>query len=393
MNNNYKKIAVVFYSVTALYWFSLYSYGSVLSNHAAKMGADAAMIGLIAGSYGLAQMVLRIPVGIFSDIIKNRKLFIGVGLVFSCISSIGLGLAETPGQLLLFRSFAGIAVSTWVVFPGYITETLIGTDTHELMGKLSAINKSGRMIALLAGGFAAQLFGGQWAFLIGGIVAALSLILWTALPADSYHSDHKKHSVKEFLSVIKDRDLFITSILITFFQFAVFAATYTFTPVLAKNIGMNEVFIGVLTALFTMAGIASALLSGTFFKKHLGPKRTVTMAFLASGFIFMAMPFVQTAILLFLLQVAVGFFMGMILPILMAQSMKNIPKEKKGSAMGYFQAIYGIGVLAGPYIMGLIINYGNIKLGYSVVLAICIIAAMATYSYGRRDRKNGLEKY
>ena len=61
--------------------------------------------------------------------------------------------------------------------------------------------------------------------------------------------------------------------------------------------------------------------------------------------------------------------------------------------MGFYQATYGIGMVLGPYIVGLITRYGNIKTGYIMVLAICMTAAILTYLYGREDRKNGLAKY
>lgn len=392
-SKKFNSAAVVFYSVTALYWFALYTYGSVLSNHAAGMGADAAMIGLISGSYGFAQMVLRLPVGIFSDKIKNRKLFIGAGLLFACISSLGLGLSQTPGQLLLFRSIAGIAAAMFVVFPGYITEMNNNPDNHKVMGTLSAISKTGRMSAIIIGGLAVQMFGGKWAFLIGGIVAGAGILIWLRMPMDYYHDDHKNNSMKELLSILKDKDLVVSAFLTALFQFAVFATIFTFTPVIAKDMGIGDAAIGFLTALFTMTGIISAILSGTFFKKLLGPKKTVAIAFVISGFVFAAMPFINSPVLLFFAQIAVGFFMGLILPLMMGQCLKNIPKEKKGTAMGFFQAVYGIGMVLGPSAVGLIIRYGNIEAGYFMVMAICVFAAICTYMYGKEDRKNGLAQY
>ena len=56
------------------------------------------------------------------------------------------------------------------------------------------------------------------------------------------------------------------------------------------------------------------------------------MAFAMSGLLFVAFPFVTAPILLFVLQIFAGFFMGLVLPLLMGQSLKNIPKEKKGTA-------------------------------------------------------------
>jgi MFS family permease len=338
-------------------------------------------------------MILRLPVGIFSDSIRNRRWFIGAGLLFACISSIGLGLSSTPGQLLLFRSIAGIAAAMFVVFPGYITEMAGDNDNHKVMGVLSAVNKTGRMAAIFLGGLAVQFLGGKWAFLFGGIVAGFAILIWFALPSDKYHEDHQNHSIKELVGIIKDRDLYISAGLTALFQFAVFATTYTFTPVIAKSIGMSDISIGFLTALFTLTGIVSALISGTILKRLLGPKKTVALSFGMSGIAFAIMPFVNSPGILYLLQVVAGLAMGMILPLLMGQCLKNIPKEKKGTAMGFYQATYGIGMVLGPYIVGLIIRYGNIKTGYITVLAICMTAAILTYLYGREDRKNGLAKY
>lgn len=385
--------SLLFYIINALYWFSLYTYGSVLSNHAADLGADAAMIGLISGSYGFAMMLLRLPIGVFSDRIKNRKWFIGAGLLLSCISGIGLGLAETPGQLLVFRSIAGAAAAMFVVFASYITEMGDKGDNHKTMGTLSAVNKTGRMIALFTGGLIVQLFGGKWAFLTGGLAAGLTILIWTMLPVDKYHEDHKDHSIRELLEIVKDKDLASSAGLTIFFQFAVFASTYTFTPVIARNLGMSDISIGFLTSLFTLTGILSALLSGTVFKKYIGTKRTVAVSFALSGIFFVFMPFVKSVIMLYCLQIAAGLTMGLILPLLMGESLKNIPSEKKGTAMGFYQALYGIGMVSGPYAVGLTTRYLNIRIGYIMVLAICTGAAALTYLYGREDRLNGLAKY
>jgi MFS family permease len=383
----------IFYLVTATYWFSLYSYGSVLSNYSASLGADVTMVGLISGSYGFAQMILRLPVGVFSDVIRKRKIFIGIGLLFSIASGIGLGLASTPIQMLVFRSLAGVSVSTFIVFPGYMTETYTHLDNHRAMGNMTASSRIGRTVAILAGGLVAQILGGSWAFLIGGIAAAVCLMPYLLLPGDTYGDGHKKHSVRELLNVIRDRHLFISAITAVFFQFGTFAAIYTFTPMLAKDIGISEAGIGLLTAFFTLTGSFSSILAGSYFKREFGTVKTVAAAFLVSGVIFWLMPRGGGVITLFALQFAAGFSMGVILPLLMARSMNNVPVEKKGTAMGYFQSIYGIGIISGPYLVGLVINNGNIEDGYTVIAGVCIAAAAFTLLTGRETVKNGLEKH
>jgi len=61
---------------------SLYAYVPILSPYAESLGASYKMVGMIIGSYGFTQMLLRIPLGIISDKMGNRKLFIISGIAF-----------------------------------------------------------------------------------------------------------------------------------------------------------------------------------------------------------------------------------------------------------------------------------------------------------------------
>lgn len=393
MSGIHKKTLWIFYTVSAMYWFSLYTYGSVLSNHATLLGADAMMIGTIAGSYGVAQIIMRIPAGYLSDRIQNRKYFIGAGILFCIVSGLGLGLSTSPEHMLIFRVMAGIGATSGIILPGYMTETFKDMDPHHAMGSLSASFKIGRTIAILLGGIIAHYIGSKWAFLTGGIAAGLCLIPWVLLPLDRKHEEKVHRTTKEILSVIKDRDLYMSSIILIFFQFAVFATTYTFTPFMAKNLGVNEALIGLLTALFTIMGVLSAMLSGKIMKRLFGPKKTVLLAFLGSAFMFAIFPFTVTAWQLFVVQLLVGFCMGFVLPIMMAQGLLNIKTGMKDTAMGYLQAIYGFGILSGPFVMGAMVKYTSIKAGYFMVAAVCMIGWIITYFYGVEDRKNGLAKY
>ena len=80
-------------SAVFLFWFSVYTYPSFLTTYATNtLGATKVLAGMIVGSYGLTQMILRIPLGIVSDILKKRKLFVMIGFGLSILASGGLAL-------------------------------------------------------------------------------------------------------------------------------------------------------------------------------------------------------------------------------------------------------------------------------------------------------------
>ena len=115
----------LFCIVTSLYWFSMYTYVPNLSTYAESLGATHKMVGLILGSYGFTQMLLRIPLGIFSDRINKRKIFINLGILTSLLSALAMGILKSPVCLLIFedvRSSSGHMVNLYSaifkLFPG-----------------------------------------------------------------------------------------------------------------------------------------------------------------------------------------------------------------------------------------------------------------------------------
>src|SRR6056297_3615093 len=168
-----KKNIKLFVFVTAFYWFSMYAYIPTFSPYIESLGASHRMIGLILGSYGFTQMLIRIPLGIFSDRINKKKIFVNIGILISLISTTGMWFAETPALILVFRSLAGASAATWVSFTVLFSSYFEKDDTAHAIGIINASNKSGQVIGMLLGGIIAQSLSQQYPFLLaagGGII-------------------------------------------------------------------------------------------------------------------------------------------------------------------------------------------------------------------------------
>ena len=81
----------------------MYTYPSFLSGYVQNvLGAGSVLVGMIVGSYGFVQMLLRIPLGICSDRVKKRRVFVQAGFLATILSGAGLSLvalaaARRPG--------------------------------------------------------------------------------------------------------------------------------------------------------------------------------------------------------------------------------------------------------------------------------------------------------
>ena len=170
-----------------LFWFSVYTYPSFLSSYAVNgLKATSTMAGMIVGSYGLTQMALRIPLGIWSDVLKKRKPFIMFGFGFSILASAGLaftalqaGKDSVPEGLavaaLIFRGVSGITAATWVHFSVLYSASCRGDQVSAAMSRIIVPQCGSQILAMLLGALLADYLGELYAFLLATVAAVAGL--------------------------------------------------------------------------------------------------------------------------------------------------------------------------------------------------------------------------
>ena len=90
---------VLFCVGTFFFWSSLYVYVPVLSVYARSKGASLTLAGLVVSAYGLTQLLTRIPIGFFSDVLGQRKPFVLVGFVAVSVITPIYNLVGQAGKL------------------------------------------------------------------------------------------------------------------------------------------------------------------------------------------------------------------------------------------------------------------------------------------------------
>ena len=375
-----KKNIKLFIFVTAFYWFSMYAYIPTFSPYIESLGASHKMIGLILGSYGFTQMLIRIPLGIYSDRINKKKIFVNLGILLSVISTIGMWFAETPAIILVFRSLAGASAATWVSFTVLFSSYFKDDDTAHAIGIINASNKSGQVVGMLLGGIVAQRLSQQYPFLLAAAAGIVGFIL--SLKVDENKNiDQKTITLKEIIKVAKNRSLLTVSFLAILMMMISHSTTFGFIPVVAKNLGAGSFHLGLLTTITTIPAILSSYLSGSYFSNKIGEKNTVTTGFLLLAVSCILVPFIKDLYILFFVQMLNGFSQGMIFPVLMGLSIKNVEANKRGTAMGFFQAIYGLGMFMGPIFVGTISDFAGLKMGFWMIGLVGILGAILTRFY------------
>lgn len=360
-----------------LFWFSMYTCVPILTAYTMDLGASNKMAGLIVGMYGLSQMLLRIPVGVVSDRIHKRKMFIILGMVFSVFAGAGILMTQDLTWILLLRVIAGAAAATWVDFTILFASYYPRNETTQAMGTISFYNSIGQMLGILCGGWFADTFGWESAFLIGAVVGVFGMI-GALFIVEKFEDNQQKITLQGVVEVARDRILLTVSFLSILFQVLTFATVFGFTPVFAQSLGATKLDMGLLTFCSTFPTALAAWFGGKYLSRKLGERNIIIVGFILSGVFTIAIPFTHSLWLLIVTQSIAGFGRGFTSPVLMSLCIKHMDSGKRATAMGFYQAIYGLGMFAGPLFMGLAGDWLTLQEGFVIVgLLGCITAILA----------------
>ena len=364
---NEKKNERYLHSAVFLFWFSVYTYPSFLTTYVTDtLGAAKVLAGTIVGSYGLTQMILRIPLGIMSDVLKKRKLFVMIGFVLSIISSAGLsiialiaGRESVPEGLaygvLIFRGISGMMAATWVNFSVLYASSYEGDQVTKAMSRIIVPQCGSQIIAMLLGAWLAGNLGEIWAFLLATAAGILGLLVMIKVKEQA--PEGEPMTIKGFLEVAKNRQLITGTALAAIYQLVVWATVQGFVQNWAKEvIGFTTASLGLLSVANLLPSTIFSHFSGTVLAPKLGRRAVLTAGFLAIAGACFLYPKTQSVFSLLMVQALLGAGVGLIMPLTMASAIETVPNEKRGAAMGIYQALYGVGMFIGPVLGGFIIE-------------------------------------
>jgi len=367
----------LFCAVTLLFWFSMYTCVPILAAYVEFLGASHQMAGLIVGMYGLSQMLLRVPVGVLSDRFHKRKLFILFGLLFSAFAGLGILVTKEVTWILILRALAGAAAATWVDFTILFSSYYRKEETTRAIGTISVYNNLGQMLGIMCGGWFADQFGWESSFLIGaavglaGLVGALFLV-------EKFDENAQRITARGVAEVASDRTLLTVSFLSILFQLITFATVFGFTPVYAQSLGASKLDMGLLTFFSTFPTAVAAWIGGRHLAERIGEKNVIIIGFILSGVCTALIPAISSLWLLIASQAVAGFGRGFSSPILMSLSIKHMHPDKRATAMGFYQAIYGLGMFMGPLFMGAAGDWLTLQEGFVIVGVLGGISAVLT---------------
>ena len=382
-----KRTIRAYYVGMFLYWGALYVYSPILSVYAQSLGASFTTVGVVVGAYGFVQMWLRIPLGIWSDRLGRRLPFLYAGHFFNLVGCLGLAIAPTPMYLVIFRGVLGISAATWVAFTVLFASYFPANQSPKAMGIITAINGISLITVNGFGGQIAQMWGMGATFYAGAVLAAIGLI--ATVPIKEHRTHREPPTFRQIWRIITHPALMLVASITALNHYAFWATTFGFVPVYAADLGASKLTLGIIGVAALVPYTLTAPMNHRF-AARLGENRAVFIGILVMAVTMFVVPLINNIPLLAISQGASGFGRGLVYPLLMGLSIREISGEDRATAMGVYQAVYAIGMFLGPTTAGAVADAVGLSGAFIIAGTVSVIAAAAALTL--LGRTNDLSK-
>ncbi len=364
----------------AFVWMFMYVYTPIFSVYVRSMGISAAVLGIISGSYGVTQILLKIPLGMLLDRTKNDRLVLCVGFSLATLSNLIFVVQDGDAAMLLIaRCLAGAGASWWLVVSVLYAKYHSIDEQVKAQGRLASISNLGKIGGCVLCTVIAQYLGYKATFIAALGVSAAALGVSSGMRNIREVKPEKKASLKDCLLILKNKELVFLSILAIIGQLAYFGQVMTFNPVVAGDLGADSLMLGIMSTLAFAAMTMGSAVVGSKLYRRLGGINVTALGF-ALGALGSVPLFLNTSlIVVFIMQMLGGACYGITQAALAGFVMRCVPSEQRGMASGIFQSIWGVGVLLGPVIMGQAIDNLSLAASYWIVFGLVAAAIILCY--------------
>ncbi|WIH83498.1 MFS transporter [Brachyspira pilosicoli] len=367
--------------IMILYWFSLYTYIPFQVPYLYALNVTPSIVGIILGLYGASQMILRFPFGIISDYFGKYKIFIVLGSLLSAVSCIIKIVYPSANGFLVGNILTGVAASTWLMYMVLYYSYFDRSKEHMAASKCLVANVIGMFLGFLFATIFYQKFGMNLMLIAAALAAFAATILALFLKEEKRE---KKNNIKDLILVIKNKRLLFFSVLSIIEQGIHMAASVSFTLNRIKELGGASYLVGIASLLNMFFAIVSAYIASTSFASKRSSKFYVPFSFVLLGLYCVAVILTKNIFVIVASQILSGLSIGMLASYLTSEALIEIDRDKKSSAMGFYQTAYSIGIFIYPIITGKIVEMYSIEMAYIFLTASAVICAFIALLYYKK---------
>lgn len=353
--------------VVILFWFAQYVYIPYQTPYLLSLQVSEVFLGSILGAYGVTQLLLRLPIGVMADSAGRHKGFILYGTLAAGLASLIRLLFPNGDGFLAANLLSGMASSMWISFMVMYTGFFPEKEQQKATGRIILCCNLGILLGFLISSLLYKQFGMGLLCILSMMAGVLGTVLALFLKEEKRKGTFSSASLRS-LKICFHKRLILFSLLALIQQGVQMSTAMSFTAQILKERGASAFIIGLSSIIYMASAVLTSGFSSSGKAVKIGPRVFIPFVFFTLGIYCILVPIIPFIPLLLALQFLPGMATGILFSNLTSEAMKGIPAEMKSTAMGFYQAMYALGITLFPMFTGKLIA------GYSHLTAFTVLA-------------------
>lgn len=381
-----RKQEINYLAMVSLFWFAQYVYIPYQTTFLTASGASSAFTGMVVGAYGISQLALRFPIGICADSVGRHKYFIMAGAIASGTASLFRVFWCNGTGFLVANFFSGLASAMWISYMVFYTNHFSAGDQQTATSRIVLFNNFGMLLGFLCSTISYHRIGMAGICMLSICAGLMAFLLSIGIKETEVHPGI--HKTRELLSVCNIRRLWLFSFIALIQQGIQLTTAMSFTNQILKELGASDGIVGISSVIYMISsvGFAAFAASGTCSRK--GPRFWIPLVFAVVALYCILVPAAGSIPVLLLLQILPGMSTGILFSFTTSEAMRDIPADRKSTAMGMYQAIYAVGMTTFPIFTGALATRKGILNGYLLLAGIALLGGIGAVMYYKKEAAN-----
>lgn len=376
-------------AVSFLFFYAQYIYIPFQVSYLTELGATVAFAGIVTGAYGASQLILRLPIGVMADCAGKHKKILIAGTLLAGLACVLRVFCPGTWGFLTASLLSGVASATWLSFMVMNSSFYTPEEQQKASGKIVFAYNAGILAAFITGTVLYDMGGMRLLCILGAAGSILGVFCCFQLT----EADVKKEAISpwKLLGICTNKRLIFFSILALVQQGIQMATTMSFTTQILRDLGAGKQILGYSSIIYMISSVLTSRFSASDLCRKRSNRFWTSMVFAGLALYCIVVPLSKSIPQIMVLQLIPGLASGLLFSILTTEAMEEVPTDKKSTAMGFYQAVYALGMTLFPMLTGNINEIAGMASAYFILGAFsvaCVIAVLVFYHICTKNKRN-----